>query len=66
MIVAVSSDEEKLEKFARSQGVKWYSIEMTRKITPIIDLISLLKMYLLILREKNQILYTHTHQKREL
>ena len=59
-IVAVSSDEEKLKKFARSQGVKWYSIKMTRKITPIIDLISLLKMYLLILREKPDIVHTHT------
>ena len=37
-VIAVSSDEKKLKKFAKSQGVKWYSIKMTRKITPIIDL----------------------------
>ena len=40
-VIAVSSDEKKLKEFAKSQGVKWYSIKMTRKITPIIDLISL-------------------------
>lgn len=59
-VIAVSSDEEKLEKYAKTQGIKWYSIEMTRKITPIIDLISLFKMYLLILREKPDIVHTHT------
>ena len=59
-VIAVSSDEKKLKKFAKSQGVKWYSIEMTRKITPIIDLISLFKMYFFIRREKPDIIHTHT------
>ena len=59
-VIAVSSDEKKLKKFAKSQGVKWYSIKMTRKITPIIDLISLFKMYFFIRREKPDIIHTHT------
>jgi glycosyltransferase involved in cell wall biosynthesis len=59
-LTAISSDKKKLEKVGKELGVKIHSIEMSRKITPLKDLISLLKMSLYFLKEKPDIVHTHT------
>lgn len=59
-IVAVSSKGKLLDKVGQIKGVKTASVEMTRKITPFKDVISLWKMYRLLKKEKPLIVHTHT------
>ncbi len=59
-LIAVSSNGDDLKEVAREQGVKTKAIEMSRQITPIKDVVSLYKMVLFFLREKPQIVHTHT------
>jgi glycosyltransferase involved in cell wall biosynthesis len=59
-VEAISSDVEGLKKVSDLQGVKVYCIEMTRRITPLLDIISLWKLYQYFKKEKPFIVHTHT------
>ncbi len=61
-IIGVSSSGKNndLEKVSLDEGVPTYAIEMTRKITPIKDIIAVYKLYKLFKREKPFIVHSHT------
>lgn len=59
-VIAVSSEKEYLEKIGEKENVATHHIEMTRKITPIQDLISVVKMYFFLKKSKPFIVHTHT------
>ena len=59
-VTAISADKEYLDRVGSELGIKTYSIEMTRKITPFQDLKSLWQMYRYIKKEKPEIVHTHT------
>lgn len=59
-VTAISSDEIELKKIAESQGVSYKAIEMSRKITPFKDLISLIKLTIFLYKNKPDIVHTHT------
>lgn len=59
-VLAVSSDQNNLKKVAEKQGVSFYTVNLTRKITPLKDLVSLWKLYRFLKKEKPFIVHTHT------
>lgn len=59
-ITVVSSDRKSLEKIGVKNGVDFYEIEMTRKITPIKDIIAVFKLYFFLIKFKPFIVHTHT------
>lgn len=59
-IIAVSADKDKLEKLGKSQGIGVFSLEMTRKITPLQDVIAVLKLFLYLKKTKPFIVHSHT------
>lgn len=58
-VVAISS-KEGFQEVLQEQGVRGYVVEMTRKITPFKDLISLFQLVRILLKEKPDIVHTHT------
>jgi glycosyltransferase involved in cell wall biosynthesis len=59
-VIAVSSENEYLERIGQKENVSTFHIEMTRKITPIQDVISVVKMYFFLKKTKPFIVHTHT------
>ena len=59
-IVAISSKSNLLNEISDKQKVRTIGINMSRKITPISDLLSLCKMFFLIKKEKPLIIHSHT------
>jgi len=59
-LVAVSSGGKELEEVASQEGVRVVPLDMSRQITPVKDMLSLVKMTLLFLKEKPDIVHTHT------
>lgn len=59
-VIAVSSEKEYLEKIGKKENVSTFHIEMTRRITPIQDVISVVKMYFFFKKTKPFIVHTHT------
>ena len=59
-VVAVSSDKNRLEKHGQLEKVDVFPLEMTRKITPIQDLIAVVKLYFFLKKTKPFIVHTHT------
>ena len=59
-VIAVSSDKNRLALYAKNEGVRHYSVNLTRKITPLRDIAVLIKMYRFFRKEKPQIVHTHT------
>lgn len=59
-VTAISSDKERLVNFGINEGVATYYIPLTRKITPFKDLLAVWKLYKYLLKEKPQIVHTHT------
>ncbi len=59
-VVAVSSDGPEVKRFTKNRGIKHEVIEMTRTISPLKDLIALIKLYRFIKQEKPDIVHTHT------
>lgn len=59
-IVAVSSNKVKLEIFKESSGISVHPIEMTRKITPLKDILALRNLVIFLRKEKPLIVHTHT------
>lgn len=59
-VTAVSGDGQDLREVEQREGVRTIPLEMQRKISPLKDLISLIKMYQLLRREKPQIVHSIT------
>jgi glycosyltransferase involved in cell wall biosynthesis len=59
-VVAVSSEKEYLERVGLKENVRTFHLEMSRKITPINDLIAVVRLFFFLLREKPAIVHTHT------
>lgn len=59
-VIGVSSDRHQLKNYGRDEDVKIKTLNMTRKISPIKDLISLMQMIVFFSKEKPQIVHTHT------
>ncbi len=59
-VIGVASEGAELKEVSETEGIEVKSIEMSRKITPLQDIISLWKMYLLLNNEKPQIVHSHT------
>lgn len=59
-VIAISSEKEYLIRCATNEGVRYKHIEMTRKITPLKDFISLIKLILFLNKEKPFIVHSHT------
>ncbi|MEP3836577.1 MAG: glycosyltransferase family 4 protein [Algibacter sp.] len=61
-IIGVSSNDEynSLKKIAIQEGIPTIGIDMTRKITPFKDLVSVYKLYKLFKKEKPFIVHSHT------
>lgn len=59
-VIALSAEKEKLETFGKSQGVKTWHLELTRKITPLKDLRAVWKLYRFLKSEHPLIVHTHT------
>lgn len=59
-VIGISSEKEYLEKIAIKEGIKVHAVTMTRQITPIKDIISVLKLYFFFKKEKPFIVHTHT------
>ncbi len=55
-VIAVSSDDQRLQLFGKEQGVDTFHVDLTRKITPIKDLKAVFKLYKF-LKKKNRVLY---------
>ena len=59
-VTLVSSQKEQLQRLAEEQGVNHFSLEMTRKITPLQDLRCLLQLIRFLRKNKPHIVHTHT------
>ncbi|MFV9551010.1 glycosyltransferase family 4 protein [Algibacter sp. PT7-4] len=61
-VVGISSSgyEDKLKKWSKNQGVRAIEVDMTRKITPLKDIISTYKLYKIFKQEKPYIVHSHT------
>jgi glycosyltransferase involved in cell wall biosynthesis len=59
-VIAVSSEKDYLIKCAENEGVRYKHIEMTRKITPLKDFISLVNLVIFLIKEKPLIVHSHT------
>ena len=59
-VTVVSSDKEKLKEIANEQGVKYFPLEITRKITPLQDLRCLCRLVRFLRQEKPHFVHSHT------
>jgi glycosyltransferase involved in cell wall biosynthesis len=59
-VIAISSDEKRLEKYGKQEKVAIFSIEMTRQITPIKDVMAVIKLYFFLKKTKPLLVHTHT------
>lgn len=59
-VIAVSGQDAYLETVAKREGVKTVAVSMSRSISPIKDMVSLLKLYFLFRREKPYIVHSIT------
>jgi glycosyltransferase involved in cell wall biosynthesis len=59
-VIGVSADPEKLRLVGEQEGIRVVPIELTRKITPIKDLVALIKLWRVLKEEKPFIVHTHT------
>jgi glycosyltransferase involved in cell wall biosynthesis len=59
-VIGVSSSGNDLDEVKSVEGIDVRPVEMSRKITPIADLKSLLVLYRLLKKEKPQIVHSHT------
>ena len=59
-ITLVSSDEERLAKVASDQGVRYFPLEITRRITPLQDLRCLVCLVRFLRQEKPHFVHSHT------
>lgn len=59
-VIAISSEKKRLEKYGKQEGVATYCLSLTRKITPIKDLMAVIKLYRFLKKEKPEIVHSHT------
>ncbi len=59
-VVGVSSEGKSLEVVKHNEGIKTIAVNMTRTISPLKDIISLIKLYFLFRKERPFIVHTHT------
>ncbi len=59
-VIAISSEKEYLIRCAENEGVRYKHIEMTRKITPFKDLVSLVQLVSFLKKERPLIIHSHT------
>ncbi len=59
-VIAISSEKEYLERIGKKENVEVFHLEMTRKITPVADLVSVIKLYLYLRKIKPSIVHSHT------
>ena len=59
-LTLVSSDEKQLAKVASDQGVQYFPLEITRKITPLQDLRCLVLLVRFLRQEKPHFVHSHT------
>lgn len=59
-VVAIASPEPLLNKVATEENVRTIGVKLTRRITPVKDLLSIAKLYFLLKKEKPFIVHTHT------
>jgi glycosyltransferase involved in cell wall biosynthesis len=59
-VTAISSEKEYLQKIGKRENVVTHHLEMTRTITPMHDVIAVIKMYRYFKKEKPFIVHTHT------
>ncbi len=59
-VIAVSSQEQQLKRVAQKQGVPYFHLNLTRKITPLADIKAVYKLYRFLKKEHPYIVHTHT------
>lgn len=59
-VIMISSDGEELKDVIENEKCSHFIIPFTRKITPIKDLIATFRLYCLLIKEKPDIVHTHT------
>tara|TARA_B110000116_G_C16793467_1_gene565214 strand:- start:557 stop:1714 length:1158 start_codon:yes stop_codon:yes gene_type:complete len=59
-VILVSSQKEKLVEIGKNQGVSIFYLPLSRRITPLRDLIATFKLYRFLMKEKPAIVHTHT------
>jgi len=59
-VVGISSQGKELSEVSQDEGIRTIKLGMSREITPFLDVVSLVKMIFLILKEKPSIVHTHT------
>ena len=59
-VIALSSDKEYLSRVGDREGVRTFPLEMSRKITPIADLLAIIKLFFFLRKEKPLIVHSHT------
>ncbi len=59
-VIAVSSEQKALEQYASREGVDYQFLDMTRKMTPFKDIVSLWNLYTYFRKEKPAIVHSHT------
>ncbi|HIP12665.1 MAG TPA: glycosyltransferase family 1 protein, partial [Lutibacter sp.] len=59
-VIGVSSKGTELNDVKETEGIRTIELEMSREITPLKDIVSLVKMTILLMKEKPDIVHTHT------
>ena len=59
-LIGISKKDKTLNEVSESEGVRVVGLSMTRTITPIRDLMSFLNLFFILIKEKPQIVHTHT------
>jgi glycosyltransferase involved in cell wall biosynthesis len=59
-VIAVSAQKEALEEIGKKENVRTFHIEMSRKITPVSDLMATLRLFWFLRKEKPLIVHSHT------
>ena len=59
-VIGVSSKGTELDDVKETEGIRTIELEMSREITPLKDIVSLVKMTILLMKEKPDIVHTHT------
>ena len=59
-VIAVSSEKENLEQLGKNQEVSVFHLEMTRKITPLKDIIAVIKFFFFLRKTKPLMVHSHT------
>jgi glycosyltransferase involved in cell wall biosynthesis len=59
-VTAISSEEDRLVRYGKKEGVETFYVDLTRSITPLKDLKAVFKLYRYLKKTKPEIVHTHT------